>query len=226
MKLKLVDELPELVKNQVISEEVALRIRCYYRSEESETPNKLFAVFGVLGSLLVGLGIILILAHNWDDFSRALKTGLAFFPLLLAQLLAGYAIIKKKSAAWNEASATFLFFTVGSSIALVSQIYNIPGNLSTYALTWIALCMPLIYLLKSNSVAMLHIVFSTFYAVNLGYGFNEASEAPWLYIVLIAFLMPHYLQLLKHRPEANVASIFNWLLPLSVIITLGAFLER
>ena len=226
MKSKLVDELPELVRNKVISEEVAIKIRGYYQSQESETPNKLFTVFGVLGSLLVGLGIILILAHNWDDFSRALKTGLAFFPLILGQVLTGYAILKKKSATWKEASGTFLFFAVGSSIALVSQIYNIPGDLSTYVLTWIVLCLPLIYLLKSNAVAMLHIAFSTFYAVSIGYGFNGLSEAPWIYVLLLAFVMPHYLQLLKHQPDANVTSIFNWLLPLSLIITLGTFLER
>lgn len=226
MKSKLVDELPELVKNQVISEEVALKIRNYYQSEASEAPHKLFTVFGVLGALLVGLGIILILAHNWDDFSRALKTGLAFLPLILAQLVVGYAILKNKGGTWKEASGTFLFFTVGSSIALVSQIYNIPGDWSTYVLTWIVLCLPLLYLLKSNAVAMLHIVFSTFYAVSIGYGFNGHSEAPWIYVGLIVWLMPHYLQLLKQQPEANVTSIFNWLLPLSVSITLGTFLEQ
>ena len=226
MKSKFISELPELVKNNVISKDVALSIHNYYQSQQSESPNKLFTVFGVLGSLLVGLGIILILAHNWDDFSRALKTVFAFLPLVLGQIIAGYSIFKKKSATWKEASGTFLFFAVGSSMALVSQIYNIPGDLGTYVLTWILLCLPLIYLLKSNAVAMLHIVFSTFYACNLGYGFKTASEAPWLYLLLMAFVLPHYLNLLKHRRGANTTSIFNWLIPLSLIITLGAFLER
>lgn len=226
MKSKFINELPELVKNNVISEEVALKIHNYYQSQQSDAPNKLFTVFGVLGSLLVGLGVILMLAHNWDDFSRALKTFFAFLPLVLGQIIAGYAILKKKSAAWKEASGTFLFFAVGSSIALVSQIFNIPGDLGSYVLTWIVLCMPLIYLLKSNAVAMLHIVFSTFYAFNLGYGLKTVSEAPWLYLLLMVFVLPHYLNLLKHRQGANTTSIFNWLIPLSFIISLGAFLER
>lgn len=226
MDPKLIKELPELVKNGVISEEVASRIEAYYLSQQDASPNKLFTVFGVLGSLLVGLGLILILAHNWDGFSRSLKTMLAFLPLLVGQVIAGYAIFKKKSAVWKEASGTFLFFAVGSSIALVSQIYNIPGDLNAYILTWIVLCLPLIYLLKSNAVAMLHLVFSTVYACSLGYGFNAADKAPWLYLLLIAFLMPHYLTMLKKRPAANMTSIFNWLLPLSLVITLGAFLEH
>lgn len=220
------DELPELVKNQVISEETALKIRNFYQSQKSDAPTKLFTVFGVLGALLVGLGIILILAHNWDDFSRSLKVSLAFLPLILGQFLTGYTILKKKSSTWKEASGTFLFFTVGSSIALVSQIYNIPGDLSAYVLIWIVLCLPLIYVLKSHSVAILHTVFSTFYACSLGYGFNAAPEVPWLYVLLMALLLPHYLQLLKQKAESNTTSIFNWLVPLSFIIVLGAFLER
>ncbi len=226
MNSKLLNELPELIKNQVISEDIALKIRQYYLSKQSDGPNRLFTVFGVLGSLLVGLGIILIMAHNWDEFTRPVKTIFAFLPLVLGQLFAGYSILKKKSTTWKEASGTFLFFAVGSSIALVSQIYNIPGDLSSYILTWIVLCLPLVYLLKSNAVAILHIVFSTFYACNLGYGYESIGETPWLYLLLIAFLLPHYLQLLKHRPEANITSIFNWLLPLSLIITLGVFVEQ
>ncbi|MBJ7880228.1 DUF2157 domain-containing protein [Gelidibacter salicanalis] len=169
MKSKFVDELPDLIKHQVISEETALRIKSHYESKQSDAPNRLFTVFGVLGALLVSLGIILILAHNWDHFSRSLKTMLAFLPLLIGQVLVGYTILKRKSATWRQATGTFLFFAVGSSIALVSQIYNIPGDLSVYVLTWVVLCMPLVYLLKSNAVAILYLVFSTFYAASLGY---------------------------------------------------------
>lgn len=122
MKSKIRDELPELVKNRVISEETALRIRNFYSSQKSDANTKLFTVFGVFGALLIGLGIILILAHNWDDFSRSLKVVLAFLPLILGQFLTGYTILKKKSSTWKEASGTVLFFAVGGSIALVKFI--------------------------------------------------------------------------------------------------------
>ena len=225
MNSKLIDELSDLVRQNVISEAVADDIRSHYESQQSESPNKLFTVFGVLGSMLIGLGIILILAHNWDNFARPLKTVFAFLPLILGQLAVGYSILKNRSATWKEASGTFLFFAVGSSIALVSQIYNIPGNLSSYVLTWIVLCLPLIYLLKSHTLALLHIAFSTFYACNVGYGYTTSGESPWLYLCLMALVVPHYLQLLKEQPRGNITSIFNWLLPLSFAITLGTFVE-
>ncbi|MGB6269555.1 MAG: DUF2157 domain-containing protein [Olleya sp.] len=222
MNSRLVKELPELLENKVISEEVALKIENYFSSKTQDSPNKLFMVFGVLGSLLVGLGVILILAHNWDNFSKTIKTVFAFTPLIIGQLLVGYSILKKKSQVWKESSGVFLFFAVGASIALVSQIYNIPGNLSGYLLTWIVLCLPLMYLLKSNILAMLHLVFTTYYACN--YGYFTGSKQPWLYFLLLGFVMPFYFNLLNERPKANITSIFNWLIPFSCVITLGAFI--
>lgn len=225
MKSKFSTELTELVKNKVISEETALKIRTYYQTEQHDGSSKLFTVFGVLGSLLVGLGIILILAHNWDNFSRALKISLAFLPLVLGQLVTGYVIFKNKSGIWKEASATFLFFAIGCCIAMISQIYNIPGNLSTYVLTWTVLCLPLVYLLKSNAVAMMCIAFATFYGAELGYGFSVFPQVPWIYLLMITFLMPYYLRLIKTKPEANSTSLFNWLMPLSLVFTLGTFIK-
>ena len=225
MNSKLIKELPELVKYEVISEEVASKIETYYQTKKDSSPNRLFTVFGVLGSLLIGLGIILILAHNWDDFSRGLKTFIAFLPLAVGQLCVGYSILKKKSTTWKEASGTFLFFAVGSSMALISQIYNIPGDLSSYLLTWIILCLPLIYLLKSDAVAMLCVGFATWYACAIGYGYPFNGQSPWFYLVLMALIVPHYWHLLKQFPNANITSIFNWIFPLSMVISMGTFMK-
>ncbi len=224
MNSKLIRELPELVENGVISKDVAIKIESYYKSKNSDNPNRLFTVFGVLGSILIGLGIILILAHNWDVFPKTVKTLLAFIPLLIGQTLVGFSMLKKKSRTWKEASGTFLFFAVGASMAMVSQIYNIPGNFSSYMLTWVLLCAPLIYLLKSNGLALLHMVFATIYACEYGYSYGD--NVPWVYLLLILTLMPYYVGLIQKRSKENITSIFNWLLPLSLVVVLGAFIVR
>jgi len=211
--------IKELIDARIISLETGQKIVSFY-SQKKDKPQRLTAIFGVLGSLLVGLGIILILAHNWDEFSRASKTVIAFVPLVVGQLFAGYAYFKKKSQAWRESAATFLFLAVGASISLVSQVYNISGDFDSFMLTWILLAAPLIYLLRSHAAVLLHLLFSTVYACYVGYG--EATT-PWLYLPLFAFVIPHYLQLLKNKPEGNITGIFNWLLPISVGIVLPAF---
>ena len=224
MQSKLTKELPKLVEKGVITQDIASRIEDYYISKQQHSPNRLFTVFGVLGSILVGLGIILIIAHNWDNFPKAVKTGFAFGPLLVGQLLVGFSLLKQKSNTWKEASGVFLFFAVGASMAMVSQIYNIPGDFSNYMLTWILLCAPLIYVLRSHALALLHLLFATIYACDYGYSYN--GNIPWAYLLCIALVLPYYYNLLKHRLESNITSVFNWLFPLSIIITLGAFITK
>lgn len=220
MSIKLQSDIRELVENKVISQDVAIEIEAYYSTKESQTSNRLFTIFGVLGAMLVGLGVILILAHNWDHFSRSIKTIFAFLPLVIGQLFVGFSILKNKNETWKEASGVFLFFAVGASMALVSQIYNIPGDLSGYLLAWFLLCVPLMYLLKSNALALLHLVFITCYACS--YGYFNGTKTPWLYLLGLGLYLPFYLKLEKSK---NITSVLNWLTPLSVVIVLGAFIS-
>ncbi|MBQ0737072.1 DUF2157 domain-containing protein [Aquimarina celericrescens] len=217
-------ELKTLVEDKVISPELANKIEQYYATKEVAHPNKLFMVFGIFGALLVGSGIILMLAHNWDDFSKITKTILAFIPLLIGQFLVGFSILKEKTNTWKEASGTFLFFAVGACMALVSQIYNIPGDLGSYLLTWILLCLPLVYLLRSNAVALLIVILSTYYTLEVGVWNYRSTQTPWFYVVFFLAILPHYLILLKNKIASNTVAIFNWILPSSIAIALGAFI--
>ncbi|MBD3630844.1 DUF2157 domain-containing protein [Cyclobacterium sp.] len=134
--MNLVKGIPKLVKAGVISQETTGKIRDYYGEKGGQSNHHLFVVFGIIGAPLVGLGIILLLAHNWDEFSRTAKTCLAFLPLLIGQVLCGFVLIKKQeSVAWRESSTAFLFLAVGASISLVSQIYHMPGDLGLFLLT-------------------------------------------------------------------------------------------
>lgn len=214
-------DLPELVANNVITPQTAKDIQNYYASRKEPQGNGLLTIFGALGGILVGLGIILIFAHNWDDFSKSTKTMLAIMPLVVTQALTAYTLIKDKGGVWRNACGTLLFFSVGASIALVAQIYNLPGNLGTFLFTWIVLCSPLIYILRSNALAVLHVLFATYYAVEEGY---FSPEKPWGYVLFIALLMPFYIQQLKEERNNGTAAL-NWLLPLSGLISLGGFLD-
>lgn len=214
-------DLPELVAHNIISEETAKNIQQYYATRKEPQGNGLLTIFGTLGGILVGLGIILIFASNWDDFSKSTRTTLAVLPLLISQALTAFTLIKNKGGIWRNACGALLFFSVGASIALVAQIYNLPGDLGTFLFTWILLCSPLIYILRSNALAVLHVLFATYFAVEEGY-FNP--EKPWGYVLFIALLMPFYIQQLKEERNNGVAAL-NWLLPLSGLISLGGFLD-
>ena len=119
---KTIDEsskITELLNAGIITPEIAERINNYYNTKSGPPQNKVVIVFGILGALLVGLGIILILASNWDDLPRSVKTVIAFIPLLIGQFCCGYTLIKKEdSMAWREASSVFLIIAIGASISL------------------------------------------------------------------------------------------------------------
>ena len=221
MTVSILKDLSELIKAEVITQETADRIRDYYKNKSGSSTNKLFIVFGILGAILVGLGIILIIAHNWDELSRSIKTFFAFLPLLVGQILCGSVLLKKQdSIAWRESGTAFLFFSVGACISLISQIYNIPGDLSSFLLTWMLLCLPLIYIMKSSISSLLYLIGITYYAAQTSYWSYPSNES-YLYWLLLLMALPHYYLLYKKKPEGNFMIFHNWIIPLSVVISLG-----
>lgn len=225
--MNILNDIPELIKANVISQETADKIQSYYQSKGSNSGNRLLIVFGILGAILFGLGIILILAHNWDDLSRITKTNLAFIPLVAAQILCGFVLfMKRDSVAWRESTTVFLFFAVGTCISLISQIYNIPGNMSSFLMTWMLLCIPLIYIMKSSVTSLFCLIGITLYACETQYWNSYTDSFPYTYWILLLILLPHYYLLNKKNPESNFVNFHNWLIPISVIITLGTITKE
>jgi len=218
--MSILKDITELVEAGVITNESADKIQTYYKSKKIATPNGLFIVFGILGAILIGLGVIMIVAHNWDNLSRGTKTAFAFIPLLIGQALCGLTLFKKQeSITWRESSAVFLFFAVGACIALVSQIYNMPGNLSSFLFIWMLLCLPVVYVMKSSAVSLMYIIGVTNYATESGFGgYNGGFNYYWLLLLLI---LPYYYNLYKKHSKSNFLLLHNWIIPGSMIIALG-----
>lgn len=220
--MNLLKDLNELISENVISKEIAHNIESYYKAKKEDSTNKLFIVFGILGAILVGLGIILILAHNWDELSRLTKTIIAFTPLVIGQISCGFSLLKKpNSIAWKESSSAFLVFAIGASISLISQIYNIPGNINSFLLTWLVLSLPLVYLMRSSITSLLYIAGLTIYACNVTY-WDYPSQESYIHWFLLALVIPHYYYLFKNAAKSNFINFHHWFIPLSIIITLGS----
>jgi len=219
--MKVRKEITELLYAGVITPEIADRINEYYNAKAGPPQNKLMIVFGILGAILVSLGIILILAHNWDELSRSVKTVIAFLPLVIGQMICGYTLLKKEnSVTWREAGSAFLFISIGACISLLGQIYNIPGNLSSFLYTWMLLCVPLIYVMRSSVASLLYLIGITWYACEVGYWGNSTYES-YIYWGLLLLALPYYYLLFKKKSESNFFTFHNWFIPLSVVIVLG-----
>ena len=65
-------ELPVLVKEGVLTEDNAGRVREYYGEIKKDSGLTIaLIIFSIIGSLLIGSGIILLLAHNWQELPRS-----------------------------------------------------------------------------------------------------------------------------------------------------------
>ena len=77
-------ELENLTKENVISIEVADRIKNYYEKEEAKAQESLLtSVFTTLGMILSLLAIITLLALNWNSMSTITKSFVAILPTIL-----------------------------------------------------------------------------------------------------------------------------------------------
>lgn len=219
--MKFSKELDTLVEAGVIDAVTAERITAYYQSKAGSAQNRLTIVFGILGAILVGLGVVLILGNNWDALSVSVKTGIAFLPMIAGQAICGFTLIRKgDSVVWREASAAFLVLSIGACISLVGLIYNIPGNMDMFLLTWCLLALPVIYIMRSSVASLLYLIGITWYACEAGYWGSHTYE-PYAYWGLLALALPHYYLLSRNAVESNFFTVHNWFIPLSVIIALG-----
>jgi uncharacterized membrane protein len=226
MSKYILKDLSDLLKAQVITEETAQRIRDYYQDRAGQGTSRLFVVFGILGALLIGMGIVLIIAHNWDELSKAAKLVVGLLPLLIGQAVSGYTVVKKSDAkAWREGSAAFLFFAIAVSISIVSQVYNIEGELSGFLFIWMCLALPIVYVLRSSVASMLFIVGITWYACEIGY-FNHPDNNAIAYWILLGLVLPfYYLEFIRKDLKNNFYYFHSWLLVLSLTICLGVLGE-
>ena len=227
MSKQILKELPDLIEAQVITEETAQRIKDYYDHQPGQSANRLFLVFGILGALLVGMGIVLIIAHNWDTLPKIAKLAVGFLPLLIGQGICGYVIAKKTDErAWREGAAAFLFFAIAISISIVSQVYNIEGDLGGFLFIWMCLALPIAYVLRSSVASLLFIVGITWYACEAGYFSASYGHSPHYWMLLLLILPFYYLEFIRKNLKNNFFYFHSWLLVLSLTICLGLFADQ
>ena len=210
----LYQELPELITRGILTQEAADKIRQHYGEVKSiGKMTVMLIILGTIGALLIGLGIILLLAHNWEQLSRLTRAVLSLAPLAIGQALALWVLWKRpQSGAFKEGSATFLSLMVGASIALINQTYNIPGDTGTFILTWMLLIMPLAYLMQASIPAAIYLIGITVWS---GTYWDNSAQAI-LFWPLAAITIPHFIWALRQESYALRATILSLIMVICV----------
>lgn len=220
----LYEQLPTLVSEGVLAPEAAVRLHRRYGVVDTHVGRRwAMTLFSILGAMLIGSGLILLLAYNWEGLSRPMRALIALAPLLIAQMLAAWVLWSKtESAAWREGVGTFLTLAIGISIALISQTYHLGGDLDDFLLTWGVLGLPVAYLLRATVPALLYIIDITFWTSVV---MQEGWQALGYWPLLIA-LLPYVWSVTRSNRYQACSVLLCWLLALTWPFALGMSLHR
>ena len=201
-------QLPELVAAGAISPDNASAIDRHYGPAEARS-NFGFVILATIGAALVGAGIVLLIAHNWDDLSRPARTGIAFVPLLVALGFVGFALTRRnESRPWREAVSVFDFAAIATSISLVSQTYQIQGSFAEFIRVWLLLCLPIIYLLRSSIGAGVYLVGTMIWLFSREFGVFTRTSNPMFYWFLMLLIVPYFLfRFFENRGSRETAAL-------------------
>jgi uncharacterized membrane protein len=219
----LYSELVGLEGRGVLDAAVAARIREHYGVLPARNRTRTaMVIFSIIGSLCMGIGIILLLAHNWTHLSRSLRAVLAMAPLVVAQLIALHGQWRgQRSDAFREGIGTFLTLTIASSIALIGQTYHIPGNLGSFLLIWAVLTLPVVYLLNAALPLVIYLSCVTCWA---GYAQDQTGSA-LLYWPLLFAAVPYLGRQLLRDPASPRSVGLGWLFCLALPLGMGMAME-
>ncbi len=214
------EQLPGLVRDGTLTAETAERLRKRYGQPTGSGKRWAILIFGVLGGVLIGAGVILLVAHNWDDLSRSARTALAFAPLGSALLLGGWVLARRReNLPWCEGAATYWVLTIGATISLVAQIYQISGDTARFFLTWILLGLPVVYLLRSSVAACLYFIGATTWVGCINY--LQHGISPLWYWPLLVLAVPRLAQEWRSDCLSWQATLPGWVLAVCLCIGAG-----
>lgn len=217
------DELPDLVRRGVLDPEAAERLRDHYGEVDRSVSRRMaVGIFGVLGAILVGGGVILVLAHNWDQLSRPLRAALSVAPLAACVALAAWVAASGRGATWREAVGALWALAIGSSISLVAQTYNIPGDWTTFLLAWLLLGAPVLYLLGSVTVGLLYALGALTWVWSATWGPGD----PTWFLPLLGVALPFVGWRMAREPGAPGTELLAWVYALALTGGLGPSLDR
>lgn len=153
MKLReeqwLEEQLELWTREALITSEQRAAIQAYRQRTQRSLSGLL--ILAALGGLLVAFGVILVIAHNWEEIPYPLR--LVGFGVVLA--VAGLTA-ERVQARWLRAAAEAVWLMLPlAGIGLWGQVYQLSGDPLRPLLVWLALGAPLA-LLRPGLPAVVH----------------------------------------------------------------------
>lgn len=152
---------------------------------EQEKPTgmgRLATVVSLLGGAGLFVGIALIIAANWDDYSPFAKLTMFLVTFIVAHGSGFFLRLGKGKYPRTAEALNFLgggLFVCG--VALIAQIYNLNSQPSNGALAWLIATIPLAILLRSTPLVVMSALIAIIWShIRIGEVFHRFYDWPSL----------------------------------------------
>lgn len=185
-------ELKRWVSGGIIDDGRAAAIRGLYPVEQAARPWALI-VFSGIGAVIVGLGIVLLFAYNWQYMSKAAKLSVVFASLIISHSAGIWLFLKsERFRGVGEAMSVLGSMLFGAGIWLVAQIYHIEEHYPTAFLFWGLGTLVLAWAMPSIVQAIMAAVLLTIWAGVEAAEFHAAMH--WAIPLLLSLWVLAYLR--------------------------------
>ena len=162
------------------------------KTSEEFTRDAFSVIAIVIGSLLLGLGLMTLVGANWQSWSREVKF-ILLMSLFLSTAITGFLTWKEPKLATNqdkkiqegkrvigEGLLILSAFILGVNLMLMGQIFNISGSTSELFLAWGFGVLVMAYSLSLNSLGIMAIVLIQIgYWIGIGSLVSDPGEVNW-----------------------------------------------
>jgi hypothetical protein len=115
----LAEQLPAWEREGIVTAEGARTLRERYAAEPQGGLAQM--VVGAVGALLIGTGLIAVLAYNWDDFPRWVRLVLALGPLAATQAVIWWCVVSVPLAWVLRSQAVASAYLIGITVWTIAQ---------------------------------------------------------------------------------------------------------
>jgi len=218
-------ELPSWVKEGLVTSQSASLLLSRYANEKS-TQRSSGMAFSLLGFVLVGLGIVSLLAYNWDALGHFERTFLALGLLVGAQAFAFWVKrYRSDNKALLEGSGVFWFLMMGASLAIIGQTYHLGGTLSDFMSGWLLLSFVIPWVIPSSGTAFLSILVWTVVwisnrsdSITLIDIHTDSFISPWILLGVAFSWIAYYGVQLQKAKQSNATLLLSWAIAICLFL--------
>jgi len=159
-KREIPKEAQEWVKHGFVEKEQAVKICEHYGLDYNNTDNHILGLnaLSLLAYFFMGLSIILLVSHNWEDIPRHVKFSGVLITFLASQFFSLHHYLKNDNSSGNYfLIGNFLF---GIGIILIAQIFHLGEYMPDGVFWWALGTLPVGVILSNPIVTLQSLILS------------------------------------------------------------------